>query len=892
MILRVQPARWRVGTLVFAIASTAAVAQVASAPASDAMESVSKDEQVIDRIVVTAQRKEEVLLDVPIAVSAFDADALDRKQITQATDLQLNVPNVAYTKGNFTGSNFQIRGIGVSSVGASSDSGVETLFNSVPIKNSRLFETEYFDIERVEVLRGPQGTLYGRNATGGAINVLPKKPIKGDFSGSIELTAGNYAEAKVKGTLNIPVGEALSMRFAGISYRRDGTTRNLFTGNDIDGRDQWAVRGAIRFQPSDTTDVTLTLNRYQEDSTRMRVGKQECHRDPTGAYGCLPDRLGFDAPNWRASLGGTLGELMPIVLRVPGAALIAPGTDVNQGAVVPHDLRTVDTQFDPTYKADETIATLELIHDFGAVSFTAITGYQETDLVSRIDYRWLAAASQYNGAGATLLFGGSVPLSQIDLRAPRGPLDANSVGSFSRSAGYDQSDQDAHQWSQEIRLASDFAGPFNFQLGAIYFDADDDNNYSIATTELNYAAVLLRLRPSIYNNATPRAALKSTAAFGELYWDMVDGFKWTAGLRWTQDKKSIEDRALLLSVAADRPLPDFRVDQTTFREFTGRFGFDWKPGWFDGSTIYAFYSRGYKAGGFNPPTDRTNPAFAGTPEVYRPEFIDAFEIGSKNVLAQGRMQANLSAFYYKYDALQVSKIVARTSVNENVSADIYGFEGEFVLQPTHRLQMDANLAYLHTRIEAFASIDPRDPTNGDPDFTVVKDVSTAANYVIPTAAIATARAADCLLPAALGGPFGLAGLESSCAPFFSDGVAANVSGNQLPLSPEWSIKIGAQYTFDFAGMKLVPRVDYYWRADFYTRIFNRPIDKVAAWDVLNAQVDLSPEAGAWYLRGYIANVMGSDNITGMYVTDASSALFTNVFALEPRTYGVSFGLKF
>src|SRR5262249_31580660 len=153
-----------------AIATTLALAQ--QAPAQEAA-ATKKDDQIIDRVIVTAQKKEENLVDVPIAVSAFDATALDRKQITQATDLQLNIPNVAYTKTNFTSSNFQIRGIGVSSVGASSDSGVETHFNSVPIKNPRLFETEYFDIERVEVLRGPQGTLYGRNATGGAVNVLP-----------------------------------------------------------------------------------------------------------------------------------------------------------------------------------------------------------------------------------------------------------------------------------------------------------------------------------------------------------------------------------------------------------------------------------------------------------------------------------------------------------------------------------------------------------------------------------------------------------------------------------------------------------------------------------------------------------------------------------------------
>ena len=152
---------------------------------------------------MTAQKREEDLIDVPIAVSAFDDASLTRRQIDQASDLQLNVPNVAYTKTNFTGSNFQIRGIGVSSVGASSDSGVETHFNSMPIKNPRLFETEYFDIERVEVLRGPQGTLYGRNATGGVVNVIARKPTD-TFGGSFELEAGDYEAKKVKGNAQHP----------------------------------------------------------------------------------------------------------------------------------------------------------------------------------------------------------------------------------------------------------------------------------------------------------------------------------------------------------------------------------------------------------------------------------------------------------------------------------------------------------------------------------------------------------------------------------------------------------------------------------------------------------------------------------------------------------------
>jgi iron complex outermembrane recepter protein len=311
--------------------------------------------------------------------------------------------------------------------------------------------------------------------------------------------------------------------------------------------------------------------------------------------------------------------------------------------------------------------------------------------------------------------------------------------------------------------------------------------------------------------------------------------------------------------------------------------------------VYAFYSRGYKAGGFNPPF-QNNPAFAGTPQVYDPEFVNAFEVGSKNVLANGRVQANLSAFYYQYDGLQVSKIVARTSVNENVDADIYGLEGEFVLSPMEGMIVDLNLAYLKTEINEFSSINPRDPSNGNPNFTVVKDAINASNYVFPTANVAAAASAGVLLPLALGGPFGVCSdpaAAAGCA-FFgqSNGIEADLTGNELAGSPEFSAKLGVQYTIGVGGMELIPRLDYYWRDSFYARIFNRPIDKIESWDVLNAQLTLNSANDSWYVRGFVNNVMDDDNITGMYVTDASSGLFTNVFALDPRTYGLALGFRF
>jgi outer membrane receptor protein involved in Fe transport len=873
------------------------------------------EEGVLENIVVTAQRREEKLIDVPIAVSAFDNAGLERRQIEQASDLQLNIPNVSFTKTNFSGSNFQIRGIGVSSIGASSDSGVETHFNSMPIKIPRLFEADYFDLQRLEVLRGPQGTLYGRNATGGAVNVLPAKPVLGEFAANVEVEGGNFSEVKVKGMINVPLGDVWGLRLAGLSFDRDGFTRNVTTGNDIDGRDQYAARATLRFRPSDETDVNLTVNYFDEDSSRARTLKQLCNPDPSGALGCGAGRPGFGTVNARGTLGGTLGELLPLVLeaQMPGRglsqlALFAPGTNGNANVVNPANLRQLAADFDPTYQADETIVTLELTQEIGAFTLTSITGYQETSLIARTDFNQNAGGT-FNGPGfdpqnlaqnpLLMAFGGLIPLSGIDssLMGFRG---GNIMTLADRSIGYDQSFQDADQFSQEIRVASNFEGKVNFQIGALYFDSDDTENYLVATTELDYASLLLQAvggnaAPSIFLSGTPSAALESTALFGELYYQLTDDFKLTTGLRYTRDEKSIQDINLLFTVPVGAPLPDFRTDETTFTEVTGRFGFDWKPGWFDDSTVYAFYSRGYKAGGFNPPFDRTNPSFAGTPDIYDPEFINAFEVGSKNVFAEGRVQANLSAFYYKYDSLQVSKIVARTSVNENVDANIYGLEAEFVFVPTGNVVVDLNLSYLNSRIKNATSIDPRNPTNSDPTFTTVKDIATAGNYVLPTANIPAAVAAGCLLDPALGGPFGLAGLNPVCATAFGamDGIAASLDGNELPGAPEFSGKLGVQYTYNFAGgQKLTPRLDYYWRDDFEARIFNAPGERLKGFTILNAQLDFLSSDESWYLRGYVNNLQDRDAITGSYLSDAAAGLFTNVFLLDPRTYGLALGKRF
>ena len=206
-------------------------------------------------IIVTAQRQAQSAQDVPIAVSAFSGAALEAQQIENSSDLQLTLPNITFTKTNFTSSSFTIRGIGDLCVGVSCDQATAIHLNDSPLFSTRLFETEFFDLERVEVLRGPQGTLFGRNATAGVVNVVTAKPRMGEFQASGDAEYGNYNAIKVKGMVNIPIGDTIAFRGAGVYVKRDGYTTNLNGGPNLDDRDLYSIRGSLRFEPTPDTKL-------------------------------------------------------------------------------------------------------------------------------------------------------------------------------------------------------------------------------------------------------------------------------------------------------------------------------------------------------------------------------------------------------------------------------------------------------------------------------------------------------------------------------------------------------------------------------------------------------------------------------------------------------------
>jgi outer membrane receptor protein involved in Fe transport len=453
-------------------------------------------------------------------------------------------------------------------------------------------------------------------------------------------------------------------------------------------------------------------------------------------------------------------------------------------------------------------------------------------------------------------------------------------------------------------LQSDFDGRFNFLVGGFWMDVDLDNQYWVFSSGLDYFAAVFPgaalgldglgwVGPQ-FNNETGDYNINSQALFGEVYYELTDTLKLTVGARYTIDEKTIEDRQILLNndpvtgapvlqpFGADLPIPTAtRREKNEWKETTGRIVLDWSVS--ADTLAYASYSRGYKGGGFNPPFDPVQ--FPGQEPDFEPEFVDSFEVGVKNTLLNNTLQANFSAFMYDYTDMQVSKIVNRTSFNENTDATIWGGEAEFVFAPDTNWLLNANIAYLNTEVKDFESVDTRDPTAGRTDVTLLKDLSNASNCValLPPdvfTALAGSRFTSCSALADAGIPI-------------TDGISQNLDGNQLQNAPEWSVSLGAQYTFALAdSSELTLRVDYYWQDEMYSRLFNREIDRIDSWDIWNAQATYTSADNRWYARAYIKNIADDDHLVAMYVTDPSSGMYTNVFSIEPRTYGLALGYNF
>ncbi|WP_082737454.1 TonB-dependent receptor [Sphingopyxis granuli] len=1004
----------------------------ASSAAADAP---TDNTYVANEIVVTAQKRVESVQDVPIAITALSQKNLEEQKIESGADIMRAVPNLTFSKSNFTSYNISIRGIGTKAISATSDPGVAVAFNNIGIIHNRFFEQEFFDMERLEVLRGPQGTLYGRNATGGVINLITAKPKLGEFEGSIKGEVGNFDSRRMTAMLNVPiVPDQLGLRIAGAMTDRDGYDYNSVTQNRVNKRDLWSLRATLGFE-NDWLRGNFIWERFHENDNRSRTGKQLCHRDdtpdmigstptritnPTNASltpyreiraatfstgckaGSLYDDAAFGTPNGTSisyvyglgiASGIFGGRYFPGMPRVK-APLFDTLTDPYGGMMQSRDLREIASVRDPIYRAKSDILALNLDAKLSdSLTLSSQTAWNWDNVYSFQDYNRFNSLPIFNDSSSWVDYDGN-PSPWRDMM-PGGIFCDPQIGCSNTLAAFDVSSARSKQFAQELRLQSDFDGPFNFSIGGNYTKFKTQNDYYVMSNMFTMLAMTEPLNetgtmthcsrktfgkdffntyyvpieegfcPYIdpnpvesingeghnYFRSSNPYKLESWAAFGEAYYNINPNLKLTAGLRYTHDRKSftVVPSQLLLSTTyegggfVNKGHPATGVLRQTWGEYTGRIGLDWQPhlDFTDSTLVYGFFSRGYKAGGFNPPTpgyitreqlleagfitqlqvDRFPDAYPGLQLLavdygpsFKPEFVNAFEIGMKNVLMGGRLTLNAAAFYYDYKNYQVSQIRDRTAVNENFDAKMWGAEFSALFEPVDRLRFNANFGYLKTRIgKGMQSIDPMNRNLGDPDYTVVKSwIQLPSNCVVPThiaeAWLTRDRAGALNAPADLCN--GVRGFFSYNPPIDSLtgqrydvanypelngglGLHTELEGNELPNSPRWTVNLGAEYTIPFEGdWSATVRGDGYWQAKSWARVYNlNPYDRLRSWTNFNISLrvdgpdDLSIEA-------YVKNVFNSTPITDAFLNSDDSGLTTNVFTLDPRIIGFSISKKF
>ncbi len=977
---------------------------------------------VIEALVVTAQKREEAIQDVPIAISAFSQQALEAQKIEGGFDLLKAIPNVTFSKNNFSGYNFSIRGIGTKGISVATDPGVAVEFNGTPLIRNRLFEQEYFDVERVEVLRGPQGTLHGRNATAGVINVISSKPDLDTYSAMVKGEVGNYKTRRLSGYANMPLVEGkLGIRVAGALTSRDGYDFNATTGNSINGRELWSTRVTVGFEPTERIRADLLWERFEEDDNRSRTGKQLCHRDPGPSSLGAQANLGPVTAAWMSqgckagnlyeagAFGTPNGLSIPFILAMAGlreygappigySRPVAGNPDRNLYGVDPiplvdpyggmmqtRDLRTISSIKDPIYRA--TTDVFELNMDFelsDTLTLSSQTAYLTDKIYSFQDYNRFNTVPIFADS-SNLWEVGTDPdtFAEIDIPSPLRGLTPNGIycdpqlGCSDTIAGFDISQAESKQFSQEFRLQSNFDGPLNFSVGANYLRYETLEDYYVM---FNLVTLLLQSngllnafnQSSDYTMCMPKTSLgmptgapavplnspdsqyctyidpnpvdringeghnyfrsknpyelTSTAGFGEVYWEATPTVKVTAGVRYTNDEKVFTpvptqlllSSSLLLSGTVDRGYPSLPDIKQTWREWTGRVGVDWKPDlpFTDQTLLYAFASRGYKGGGANPPgigysNGGEFPPLLDTlayPPLFEPEYVTALELGSKNTLLDGALVINAAAFYYDYKDYQVSQIKERTSVNENFDATVWGLELESVFAPTRNLRMNLTVGYQDSRIgDGEQSIDLMDRTQGHDEYVVFKPwVQLPSNCVIPSSVIEALIAENrnfalaapgwpeyAVFPVQCGGFFG-GPLNPSGAPNDGQGFYADLSGNELPNAPHWTVSFGAEYSVDLnESWRATVRGDAYWQSQSWHRVYNNdPYDKLHGWYNTNLSIWLENGDAGLKVELYAKNLLDKTPITDAFLNSDDTGLTTNVFVLDPRLIGLSIRKEF
>lgn len=747
-------------TAAMALTAAPAMAQDADAADTAATEDTTGADDTYGEILVTAQRRSESVQDVPIAISAFNSEMVEGSGSTNITSLNGLAPNVVLQTQGLVANvpMISIRGMNTSDPDPNADPKVSTIIDGVYIPFVSSTMLDLFDVERIEILKGPQGVLFGKNNLAGTLNVISARPTD-DFGGEARVSLGSYGLKQFRGKINSGrfAGDALAAKVA-VNFRDyDGYSRNVITGNRLNGANVKSVRGALEYDAGGAFDSTLVVDWLKQKTV-----------------GPAPHVLDNGDPNW---------DLLPDVVK----------TDVRKAAVL----------FDPFANTESWGGSWNSNLDVGWGTVSAVLGYRDLKYITRGDFDGLIT-----------------PAPQLDV--------TRDFAGDSKSA--------------ELRYVSPAGEPVDFVVG-LYYQADKWRQFNTVLAT-----------PTTTTLAQLHQDTESYALFALVNAHPADGLTLSMGGRYSHDRKKY-DIASQVRVNGNQTSSFASSLEASWAEFTPRLTVNYEVT--PDIMVYANYSQGYKAGGYN--SRGTIPENVGP---YDPERVTAYEIGAKSDLFDRLLRLNVAGFLNKYTDLQssVTKMgsVRAENITTNIAAaEIYGFEIESVLRPAQGLSIGANLAYLHARYTDFCADTNGVFTNGAPE----------PGQCGPAVPI--------LINGVPNGTFA---------------VPTDSSGLDLANAPKWSGSLSVDYAIPtgFGEVKLHSDARYSSRFNTWGRNNNPGYyrDEVV---LLNASIAVAGEDEKWKVTVYGTNLTDQEVISG--ATNAGATPISQ-FYQAPREFGVDLSFKF
>lgn len=621
---------------------------------------------MIEEVTVTARKREESLQDTPIAISAFSGDNLEDRGVTKIIELSSFAPNMSFQNnpsfgGASNAASIYIRGIGQKEFLPTTEPGVGLYVDGVYIARSVGAILDLVDVSQVEILRGPQGTLFGRNTIGGAINITTEKPAE-EFGGKVAVTAGTDNAQRFKGIVDVPLSNTLLSRFSVAKTLQDGYVERE-DGVDLGDDDSLTGRASFLWLPNDDLEV-----QFATDYTRDRENGPAMSLIGIN----LGDPIDPDTPPMATihNVGANLAA------GGPEAPCATPGNTINLSVPGCYDMR---------YKLGEA-------HNAGTAP-----AQSDSDLYSaNLNISW--------AINEDLTLKSISAWRDLDSEFSRdGDHSPHRVSQF-------QDTLEQEQLTQELQLlGSSFGQRLNWIVGLYYFDESGDNVNTLDFTVSNFQS------GGEFENT-------SKAAFGQATLDVTDKLSVTMGLRYTDEEKSfLPDQYIIENYfagsghpmldapfmqAGERVLPYVEKTQD-ISETTPMVNVAYQ--WTEEMMTYLSYSEGFKSGGFTqrvfPPQVAGATAPAGTSDLdlipdYDPEFVDVYEIGFKYTGWDNRLRLNGAAFHTEYDDLQVQVFTSVAPVTKNAaSAKISGWELELNLIPVEGWFVEASYGWLNPRYD-------------------------------------------------------------------------------------------------------------------------------------------------------------------------------------------------